>query len=56
MCVCVRGQVGVDAHHDVSFALVQAVVSQLLVGAATVEDAGAGQVHEVVHCDDKESL
>lgn len=42
------------AHHDVAFALVQAVVSQLLVGAAAVEDAGAGQVHQVVHCGHKE--
>lgn len=44
------------AHHDVTFALVQAVVGQLLVGAAPVEDAGAGQVHEVVHCDHEEDV
>lgn len=44
------------AHHDVTFALVQTVVGQLLVGAASVEDAGAGQVHEDVHCDDEEDV
>lgn len=44
------------AHHDVASALVQTVVGQLLVGAPPVEDAGAGQVHEVVHCGEEEDV